>query len=64
MEIGILKMGISGYLCLLCAACGIYLLTVDRSMAGKGTKEHAIARTFGWIHLTASFVLLIMLWIM
>lgn len=55
--------GMSGYLCMLCAACGLYLLVVDRSMAQKGSKEYAIAKTFGWIHLTASAVLLFLLWL-
>jgi hypothetical protein len=63
VEFGMFTIGMSGYLCLLCAACGLYLLAVDRSMARKGSKEYAIAKTFGWIHLMASVVLLLLLWL-
>lgn len=64
MEIGVISIGLSGYQCLLCAGCGAYLLSVDRTMSAKGTKEFAVAKTFGWIHLIVSFVLLILLWMM
>jgi hypothetical protein len=64
MEVGVLTIGVSGYLCLLCAACGLFLLTIDVAMTDRGSKDYRTAKAFGWIHLVLAAACLLLLWLL
>ncbi|MCR2807206.1 CLC_0170 family protein [Paenibacillus soyae] len=60
---GIFTFGFSGYLFLLFAASGAFLLLIESKASGSDRKSYRLSKRFGWIHLMLSLVVVMMLWL-
>lgn len=63
MEQGTFTFGFSGYLFLLCAACGAFLLLIESKASGPDRKSYKASKLFGWFHVLLSAAVLLMLWL-